>query len=88
MCLVGVVHCVWWVWFTVFADVCRAQDALQDQQKEFIHHSFTTPPFDEVKLEETPHGLALVLDQKDIAGSVCVRVRVFAPKLNCCLTTQ
>ena len=50
--------------------ICRAQDSLQDQQKDFIYQSFTTPPFDEVKVEETPHGLALVLDQKDIAG-VC-----------------
>ena len=37
---------------------------------EFIYQSFTTPPFDEVTVEETPHGLALILDQKDIAG-VC-----------------
>ena len=86
-----VVHCVGWcgplcwvVWSTVLGGVvCRARDTLQDQQKEFIYHSFTTSPFDEVKLEETPHGLALVLDQKDSAGSVCVYACVRACGVVC-----
>ena len=72
------------VWSTVLGGVvCRARDTLQDQQKEFIYHSFTTSPFDEVKLEETPHGLALVLDQKDSAGSVCVYACVRACGVVC-----